>query len=100
MGPNVSKDLPIENWGGLTANCTLRSETSCPTVRPATCDQASAAGIRRPRRPMTTTSSTSQSTREPVSRTSAAGPQMQEGNFVNTSGSSGSSMFDSAAWER
>jgi hypothetical protein len=50
IGPKVSKLLPSENCGGAPVICTTRSEMSWPSVRPATCDQASArrCGGRRP----------------------------------------------------
>ena len=102
QGPSGAKprcDLPRLNWPPA-ANCSVRSDRSWPTVSPATCDQASAAATRSARRPTTTTSSTSQSTVPLGSSTSAKGPVMQAGNLVNVAGTLGTSMPDSAAWDR
>ena len=70
-GPNPGKDLPSENCGTGPASCTDRSDRSCPTVTPATYDQACSSPTCSARRPMTTTSSTSQSTCPLGSRTAA-----------------------------
>ena len=44
MGPYPGKLLPRQNWGGEPVNCTSRSETSWPAVRPATTSQAAPPG--------------------------------------------------------
>ena len=65
----------------------IRSEMSCPTASPATCASAVGRGPGRARRPMTATSSTSQSVWPPGgSAISPYGPVMQLGNLVNTGG--------------
>ena len=92
--------MPRLNCGGVEAICSLRSETSCPTARPATYRHASAAATRRATGPMTTTSSTSQSVWPPGgSSISVYGPVIQDGYFVKTGGEvSGRAKPDSAAW--
>ena len=52
------------------------------------------------RRPITMTSSTSQSTVSPESVTSSYGPARLAGNLVNVAGTPGTSLPDSAACER
>ena len=69
-------------------------------VTPATWAHASAAATCRPGAPITTTSSTSQSTLPLGSTTSANGPVRQVGNFVNVAGVAGSSAPVSSAWAR
>ena len=58
----------------------------------------SASATRSARRPITTTSSTSQSTISPDSSIGSNGPPSEAGYLVNTAGTDGSSMPDSAAW--
>ena len=41
-GPKAGADFPRLNCGGLSANCSARSEMSWPTVSPATWSQAEA----------------------------------------------------------
>jgi hypothetical protein len=100
IGPKPGYDLPSENWGIGPAICTVRSERSWPTVRPATCAQAFSAATCSATRPITATSSTSQSTVELGSSIVADGPVRQVGNFVKTAGESGADRPDSAAWSR
>ena len=73
---------------------------SWPTVRPATCDQASASATRSARRPITATSSTSQSTLDPTISMSSKGPPRLAGNLVKVAGTAGRAMPDSSAWLR
>ncbi len=73
---------------------------SWPTVRPATCDHASASLTWSAREPITATSSTSQSTVSPTISISSNGPESEDGNFVNVAGTLGTAMPDSAAWLR
>ena len=73
---------------------------SWPTVSPATWVQASASATRSAVRPMTATSSTSQSLAPPTTSMSSKGPLRLAGNFVKTIGTSGSAMPDSSAWLR
>ena len=63
-------------------------------------DQAFSSGTRSAGRPITVTSSTSQSTRSLGSSTAAYGPARQLRNLVNTGGTSGTSTPDSAACSR
>ena len=100
VGPKLAKLLPRQNWGGTPVICTARSEMSWPSVRPATASHASATATRDVSAPITATISTSQSTISPESGTSAVGPAMQLGNFVNVSGAGGSCAPVSPAWSR
>ena len=85
IGPKPRWLLASENWGGRPALCSCRSLTSWPMVQPA---------------PTTSTSSTSQSTEPATSGMSSRGPDRQDGNLVNVSGTDGTSAPVSSAWDR
>ena len=89
IGPNPGYDFPNENCAPA-ANWRPRSERSCPIVTPATWFHASAAATRSARSPITTTSSTSQSTIPSGRATEANGPTRHVGNLVNVAGLAGS----------
>ena len=78
-------------------NWISRSDRSCPTVKPATWSQASVARTCRARRPITTASSTSQSTCSVEIGMSSYGPASDACSLVKISGCSGSAKPDSAA---
>ena len=73
---------------------------SCPIVSPATWLQASASATRSAWLPITTTSSTSQSTVVETIGTSSNGPESDAGNLVKVAGTAGTSIPDSSAWLR
>ena len=73
---------------------------SCPMVSPAMWAQPSASATWWARRPITATSSTSQSTVSPTSSMSSNGPESEPGNLVKVAGTSGTVMPDSSAWLR
>ena len=79
--------LPKAELRGDPASWVTRSERSCPAVSPATWDHASAAGTLSARRPITATSSTSQSTFPPSGMTTVVtGPDNAVRNLVNVGG--------------
>ena len=98
-GPKVSCDLPLVHWPRRSI-WNARSETSLHTAYPATCLSASASLTYLARVPMTTASSTSQSSLvEPRGfSTSSFGPHSALFAFMKTIGSAGIGMPDSAAW--
>lgn len=99
IGPNVSHPFPLSHVGPLS-NWKARSLTPLTTHYPATNAKASSSLTCRAWPPMTTPSSTSQSSLvEPNGNmTSSFAPTMQEVAFENTTGSVGMGMFASCAW--
>ena len=100
VGPNPGNDLPRLNCAGAPACCSTRSDRSWPQVIPATAAHARSRPRWWPPRPITATTSTSQSTLPAGSRTVADGPVMQEGNLVKIRGVSGGTKPASAACGR
>ncbi len=80
--PEAGERLAEPELRRLPCSCMTRSERSWPIVRPATASHARSRGMRKPPRPITATTSTSQSTLPSGSTTVGAGPTMQVGNFV------------------
>ena len=97
QGPSgrcVSKFFPLNHWPPCQSCCTSRTETSFPIVYPKTCPSALDSGMSMPPRPMTTASSTSQSSRSEIGagwRIPASGPTTVFGFLLKNDGCCGSS---------
>ena len=100
-GVKPAKDLPKLNWGAAPpAICTSRAEKSCAAVMPATWSHAWSRATRLADLPVTTATSTSQSTWSVGRSRSPYGEATELGNLVKTSGTSGSGRPLSSAWAR
>ena len=100
VGPKPAYDFANPHCGEGPLRCSVRSDTSWPIVKPATCDHADAAVTFHVGRAMAATSSTSKSVVSTGITTSWRCPTMHAGHFGNTVGSSGALNAPSAAWAR
>ena len=96
-GAKPASDLPRLNCGTLLGRHWMsRSERSWPTVRPATTSHARDSGTFRAGVPMITAISTSQSTVSVDREIASNGPATAVDSLGKTSGTSGTSIPDSA----